>query len=216
MDKFEHSFEFRVSGSDSNSSQPETRNPKPETVILVGFMGCGKSSVARALAARLHGEAVDLDQRIEARVGTTIAQLFATRGEEEFRRIETEALEEILDGTRGHASTPTLVATGGGIVTREENRNLLKAAAARGVLVVYLRAAPDVLAERIRRQPGLRPLIDGERVLDLQETRARVEELLAMRAPWYEEVANYVVDSGASSADAIVTRIADHIAKTNL
>jgi shikimate kinase len=158
---------------------------------------------------------VDLDQRIEARVGTTIAQLFATCGEEEFRRIETEALEEILDGACGPASTPTVVATGGGIVTREENRKLLKDAGARGVLVVYLKAMPEVLAERIRRQPGLRPLIDGERVLDLQETRARVEALLAQRAPWYEEVANCVVDSGALSADAIAAQIADHIAKTN-
>jgi shikimate kinase len=191
-----------------------THHPSSPTVVLIGFMGCGKSSVARALTARLQGEVIDLDQCIETHVGMTIAQLFAAQGESAFRRIETQVLSETLRNAR-NANAPKIIATGGGIVTREENRALLKTAGANGVLVVYLKATPEILAERIRRQPGLRPLIDGERALDLQETQARVEELLALRAPWYEESANYVVDCSAQSLYGIAVQIADHLANKN-
>jgi shikimate kinase len=175
----------------------------PCTVVLVGFMGCGKSSLARALASRLHIPATDLDHLLEAREGTTIAQIFATCGEEAFRKLETEVLRDALSNLH----TPMIIATGGGIVTREANRALLKQASEEGVLVVYIKAAPEVLAQRIRRQPGLRPLIDGERILNIEETRARVEEILAVRSPLYEEVANIVVESGAASVGEIADEI---------
>jgi shikimate kinase len=181
-------------------------NHSPCTVVLVGFMGCGKSSLARALASRLHIPATDLDHLLEAREGTTIAQIFATRGEEAFRKLETEVLRDALQNMH----TPMIIATGGGIVTREANRALLRQAAKSGVLVVYVKAEPDVLAQRIRRQPGSRPLIDGERILNHEETRARVEEILAVRSPLYEEVANIVVESGTASISEIADEIIAH------
>lgn len=173
-----------------------------KTVVLVGFMGCGKSSVARVLAARMNCEAVDLDTLLVAREGASIAEFFAVRGEAEFRRLETEVLRDVLNSI-----IPRIVATGGGIVTREENRALLKEASARGVLVVYLEAEAKTLAYRIRRQPGLRPLIDGARVLNLQETQSRVEELLKTRAPLYESVANQTVNVGVLAPDEIARQI---------
>jgi shikimate kinase len=160
-------------------------------IVLVGFMACGKSSVARALAKHLKCEAVDIDTLIENAAGKSIPEIFAQDGEAEFRRLETEQLKAALEYPR-----PVVIATGGGIVTREENRAVLQDARKAGVLVVYLRASSEVLARRIRRQPGTRPLIDGGKILNLAQTRARVEELLAARAPLYESVANLIIESG--------------------
>jgi shikimate kinase len=153
-------------------------------------MASGKSSVARALAKRLKCEATDVDTLIENAAGKTIPEIFAQDGEDAFRSLETKQLKAALEYSR-----PVVIATGGGIITREENRAILKDAAAAGVLVVYLRASSEVLARRIRRQPGTRPLIDGGKILNLAQTRARVEELLAERAPLYESVANLVIES---------------------
>ena len=172
-------------------------------------MGCGKSSVARALAARLECTAIDLDDLIVAREGCSIAEIFTTRGEEQFRRIEAEVLRAALQDT----STPRVIATGGGVVMRKKNRQTLRDAAERGVLVVYLQTAPDVLAKRIRRQPGLRPLIDGERVLDLADTSRRVEELLEIRAPLYKEVASLVLTTDEMRLGEIARHIIDCMIK---
>jgi shikimate kinase len=154
-------------------------------------MASGKSSVARALAKRLKCEATDVDTLIENAAGKTIPAIFAEDGEDEFRRLETKQLKAALE----YSQPARVIATGGGIVTRAENRIVLQDAAAAGVLVVYLRASSEVLARRIRRQPGTRPLIDGGKILNLAQTRARVEELLAERAPLYESVANLVIES---------------------
>jgi shikimate kinase/very-short-patch-repair endonuclease len=160
-------------------------------IVLIGFMACGKSSVARALAKRLKCEATDVDTLIENAAGKTIPAIFAEDGEDEFRRLETKQLKAALE----YSQPARVIATGGGIVTRAENRIVLQDAAAAGVLVVYLRASSEVLARRIRRQPGTRPLIDGGKILNLAQTRARVEELLAERAPLYESVANLIIES---------------------
>jgi shikimate kinase len=163
-------------------------------------MGSGKSSVAQRLARRLARQMVDLDARIEDAARCTIAELFATQGEAAFRALETQVLREALQ-------RPGVIATGGGVPARAENRALLQEAARNGVLVVYLRATPDTLARRIRRQPGQRPLIDGERILNAEETRARVAQLLNERAPHYEACAGLTVDTDALRLNQIVARI---------
>lgn len=174
-------------------------------LLLIGFMGSGKSSVGRCLARHLKAPFVDLDARIEERASMPIAQLFATQGEEAFRRIETTVLGEALGQT-------AIIATGGGVVTREENRAMLKNASNSGAAsVVYLRAQPQSLATRIRRQPGVRPLIDGQSTLDHAQTVARVQELLAARAPLYEECADFLIDTDHRSLDEIVRIILDRV-----
>jgi len=163
-------------------------------------MGSGKSSVARQLA-RLSGLPIlDLDVAIEARIGTTIAHYFVTEGEESFRMLETEILAESLQSA-------AILATGGGIVKRDENRAVLGEAAAKGVSVVYLRANPRTLAARIRRQPGSRPLIDGDGILSLEETVERVKELLAERAHLYNECASHVIDTDERSTAQVAAEI---------
>lgn len=182
-------------------------------VVLVGFMGCGKSSVARSLARRLKGRSLDSDMLVERAAGVTIAQIFAEQGEEEFRRQETAAIQNALQYPS--ENEPQVLATGGGVVTREENRKLLKAARRKGVLVVYLKVAPTTLAERIRRQPGVRPLIDGDRVLSDEQTLARVEQLLHERSPLYKKVAGLVLETDQLRPYEIAAKIEEHLSETS-
>ncbi len=170
------------------------------TVVLVGLMGSGKSSVARALAFRWHCDAIDTDALIENATDLPIAEIFSRLGESEFRRIEREQLQVALEYSG-------IIATGGGIVTQPENRALLQAASARGVLVVYLRASSAELARRIRRQPGKRPLIDGDGLLDLAQTEARVRKILKQREPFYESVANLIIDTGVPDSSVVAEEI---------
>lgn len=164
-------------------------------------MGSGKSSVARVLAYHLQTRAIDLDTAIEANEGRSIAEIFRESGEAYFRESETRALQSTLN-------TACIVATGGGVVTREANRILLQSCREQ---VVYLRAQPETLARRIRLQPGTRPLIDGQSLLDEEQTIARVREILNERAPLYQSCAGITVDSDGRSLDdvgrEIVTRL---------
>ena len=156
------------------------------TIALVGPMAVGKSHIARELARLSHWPHCDLDKEIERRIETSIAAFFASHGEAEFRQIESEILREVLE--RGG-----IIATGGGIVTQEINRDSL-----RQVFTVYLRAQPETLARRIRLQPGTRPLIDGDGALDFSRTLLRVREILDARAAWYDEVASFIIDTDES------------------
>jgi shikimate kinase len=173
-------------------------------VVLIGFMGSGKSSVARSLARRFGVPFVDVDKRIENRAGTTIAQVFASQGEDAFRALESAALRDAL-------REGGVIATGGGIIKRPENCELLREASRSGALVVYLRARPDTLARRIRRQPGVRPLIDAGGVLNMDQTRLRVEELLAQRSAAYESCANVIIDTDELTLRQVVDAIREHL-----
>lgn len=177
-----------------------------QNVVLIGFMGCGKSSVARRLACLLDWPPLDLDAKIEECIGTTIQQFFASRGEDAFRALETEQLKLAL-----HQSG--IVATGGGVVTQSVNRTLLRQSQNAGdSCVVYLRATPETLATRIRRQPGVRPLIDGNRVLDWNQTRDHVCFLLNQRTKYYEECADLIVDSDELSSHQVAQIVAAFVA----
>ena len=187
---------------------PEDQQQLPAAIVLVGLMGSGKSSVARALAARLHCDVTDTDALIEATAGMPIPEIFSTLGEAEFRRIEHAQLQLALEYSG-------VIATGGGIVTQPENRALLQAATQRGVLVVYLRATASELARRIRLQPGKRPLIDGNGLLNLRETEQRVEELLRQRGPHYESVANLIIDTGEPSSFIVAAEIEQALTALN-
>ena len=178
-------------------------SPGAGAIVLIGFMGSGKSSVARLLARDLKREAIDLDKVVEQMTGRTVAQLFATQGEAAFRALETEALQAALQTSR-------IISTGGGVPTQAQNRTLLKQAPA-GTCVVYLKAQPHTLATRIRRQPGKRPLIDGGAVLNLAQTQARVAQLLAERAAHYEACADMIIDTDALRLPAVAQAIAKNL-----
>ncbi len=158
------------------------------SIILLGFMGSGKSAVARSLSRRVALPFVDLDARIEREIGSSIADFFASAGEAAFRQIETRLLETAI-------AEKAVISPGGGAAAQPQNREVLRQAARNGALVVYLQATAQTLAARIRLAPGKRPLIDGGGILDEAATRARVEELLAARENWYQECANLVVST---------------------
>jgi len=158
-------------------------------IVLIGFMGAGKSSIGRILARWLRMPFVDTDRAIEKKAGTSVAQIFAHAGEEVFRDMEHSALEELL------SAPPAVVATGGGIVTREDNWPLLKELGA----VVYLRGSADTLFERVRRHSH-RPL------LNKPNPRESFETLLQQRLPLYER-ADVIVDTDENRSEDVANRL---------
>jgi shikimate kinase len=145
-------------------------------IVLVGLPGVGKTSVGRRLAKELQRPFADADEQLELRAGRTIPQIFRDEGEDAFRRLETEVLEDLLGRPR-----PLVIAAGGGAVERKANQELLR----KHAVVVWLRASPAFLAERT--DPAHRPLLAA----DPAGALARLE---ARRTPQYADVADLVVD----------------------
>lgn len=160
------------------------------SVFLVGMMGAGKSTVGIRLARRLEREFIDVDRELESRLGVDIPTVFDLEGEEGFRRRESRLIDE-LTGRAG-----LVLATGGGVVLLPVNRQAL---ASRG-LVVYLRATPSDLWQRLRRDKH-RPLLQGE------NPRQRIFDLLEQRDPLYLAIADHVVGTGRQSVDLAVESI---------
>lgn len=164
-------------------------------VTLIGFRACGKSTVGRLLAARLAWPFVDADTVIEHHLGMPIAAYFKTHGEAAFRDAETSAIDSILAGDK-----PLVLATGGGAVLREANRDLI---AARGGVIVYLEAPVAVIQERLRHNLGGRPSLTGSNPVD------EVPALVAARAPLYQGLAHLTLATGPSPADVAERLIAE-------
>lgn len=160
---------------------------KPEgSLILVGMMGAGKTTVGRLLARRLKRSFYDSDEEIERRCGVRIPVIFDIEGEAGFRARETQVIAELC------ALDNAVLATGGGAVLAEENRRII---AARGI-VVYLHARPPHLWQRVRHDRN-RPL------LATVDPQKRLDELYAERDPLYREVADLVVDTGKQSVQTL-------------
>jgi shikimate kinase len=167
-----------------------------DMVFLCGFMATGKSKIGYLLAARLGWKMVDTDQLIERRAKRTIAQIFAAQGEAEFRRLERQAVVEATGRDK------VVVALGGGAVTQEENWQTMRAS---GGLVICLAAAVDTILARVERKDD-RPLLAG---LNTAEKRAKIERMLAERAPFYER-ADLTLKTGESvSPDATAQEAAE-------
>ena len=171
-------------------------------VTLVGYRGTGKSTVAAVLARRLGVPWVDADAVLEERIGSSIAALVAARGEAAFRDLEDEVLREMLSSSTG------VVATGGGVVLRPENRRLIRE---QGRPVAWLTAPADVIRKRLAADPATaarRPALAGRDPLD------EVADALAARAAFYQEVADAAfdtaVDPPAAVAERIVAWLAEH------
>lgn len=157
-------------------------------IVLVGFMGAGKSTVGRKLAAAIGVGFVDSDVAIEQRAGVPIPEIFSADGEKGFRGIESEVVSEILTRTE-----PCIVALGGGALGDAATRDLLSAHT-----VVYLDVDLDVALARISSTD--RPMLG----------RGRVEQLFAEREPVYREVAELHIPVGDRSAEEIATELAAH------
>ena len=166
-------------------------------IALVGLMGAGKSTVARALGERLGGAVADLDAMAEAERGCSVAELFEREGEPAFRRLEGRILGQALAAGAG------IISCGGGIVLDPEHRRLLVTRCR----VVWLEVSPAAAALRLASSGGSRPLlaagVAGETVAPL----LRLETLLAERRPLYEQVAQVRVSVDGRSAVEVADEV---------
>lgn len=153
--------------------------------------GSGKSTVGAQLARQLGIPCLDSDAAIEKRLGESIRSFFDREGEAAFRDVETEVIKDLLAG-----SAEIVLATGGGAVLREQNRQALR----EGATVVYLRSSPDELFRRLRHDTK-RPL------LQVRDPQRKLRELYAQRDPLYRETAHYVLETGRPSVHALVNMV---------
>lgn len=146
-------------------------------IVLIGFMGSGKTTVGQALSEKCGREFLDTDALIEANEGRKISEIFAKEGEAHFRKLEYAVLKSLLE------VKDKIISTGGGIVTYPDNRGLLKKAGK----VVYLRVKPETVVKRLEGDES-RPLLMGDDKL------SKVENLLSSRKAMYEEAADIIID----------------------
>jgi shikimate kinase len=165
------------------------QNPITKSIVLIGMMGAGKSSIGRRLATRLSLPFIDADAEIEAAAGCSIAEIFERHGEEEFRAGERRVVARLLGGP------PHVLATGGGAFMNEQTRDIIRD---RGISI-WLRADLDVLLQRVSRRND-RPMLQAE------DQRARLVELMEQRDPWYAH-ADLVVESTDGPLEQTADRV---------
>ncbi len=160
-----------------------------KNIVLVGFMGTGKTTIAGLLSKRLRMRYVSTDELIEEREKLPIAEIFAIKGEGYFRQAEQEVVKKasLMNGV--------VIDTGGGVVLKEENIKNLK----KGGIIICLTATPDVILERTKGYKH-RPL------LNTGQPKKKIEELLLARAPYYKN-ADYTIDTSELAIKEAVEEI---------
>ena len=162
-----------------------------KNIVLVGPMGCGKTTVGRQLANKLNQDFFDTDHEIINKTGVSIDHIFDIEGEEGFRQRESQILESLSDMNN------IVLATGGGVVLLEQNREVLK----RAGLVVYLLSSVDQLLRRTSKSKT-RPLLENS--LDRKKT---ITEIVNARDKYYKEVATIVIDTTGKKLNEVINII---------
>ncbi len=164
-------------------------------IALIGFMGTGKTAVAKVLAERLDKEFVELDSLIEQKVGKTIPEIFNQDGEVAFRELEIEVTKEVANKKN------VVIACGGGVALNKINIDRLR----KGCIIVYLTASPRVILKRTSSDENERPL------LKKPNKAGHIQELLRFRKPFYERAADIKIDTSKldinSTAKQIIKKV---------
>ncbi|MBQ6844255.1 MAG: shikimate kinase [Agathobacter sp.] len=161
-----------------------------KNIFLIGFMGCGKSTMARLLTEELHKELIEMDETIEKEEQRTINEIFATDGEQHFRDLESQLIVRIAD------KGGMIVSCGGGAILREENVSNMK----KNGTVVYLSATPETIYERVRYSTN-RPLLNGNMNVEY------ISELMSKRVDKYEKAADIILCVDGKTKSEIVEEI---------
>lgn len=184
--------EFAAPATASSSREAEIVSALgARSVVLVGMMGAGKSTIGRRLAARLRLPFVDADNEIEAAAGMPIPEIFELHGEPHFRDGEARVISRLLDGGSG------VIATGGGAVMRDETRERIR----RQAVSIWLKADAEVIMRRVKRRAD-RPL------LKTADPAATIERLIGEREPFYQQ-ADLTIASRDVPHDKIVDECVD-------
>jgi shikimate kinase len=173
-----------------------------KAIILVGFMGCGKSSIARKIGKKLSMEVVDIDMEIEKESGETITQIFESKGETHFRQLETAFLNK-------HDLQNKIVATGGGMPCFNDNIEKLKTLGT----VIYLKTSPKETLRRLTKSKHKRPLLS--KFSNERDLLKYIEETILVREYFYKQ-ANLIISADDESKEVIVERILKSLSQSNV
>ena len=190
-------FNIKLSDDAVNAAKAalvKAASKKPD-IVLIGYMGCGKTTVGKALAEKLDYDFIDTDALIEEKEGRSISDIFAVEGESAFRDMETELLKELAVSNPSGA----VISCGGGIVLRKENHELLKKLGR----VIYLKASAETTFERVKGETS-RPLLTSQ---DEAALRAKIEDMLKIRGGYYETAADETFITDGKSVDEITKEI---------
>lgn len=159
-------------------------------IVLIGFMGCGKTTIGNRLAYKLKYSFIDSDKRIEEEAGISISQIFDTYGEDYFRSLETDIIKKISKVDK------QVIATGGGIIKNEQNIIELK----KKGIILYLNATAEHIYNNLKNDNS-RPL------LQVEDKQAEIASILKQRAPLYEKYADIIIDVTDHSVNTTVEGI---------
>lgn len=169
----------------------EAIHPLGDNLVLIGFMGSGKSTIGHQIEEKFGYAYLDTDDYIEKREGCSISEIFATKGEDYFRKLETQVLQELIDSTHH-----TVIATGGGMPLRSENARLLRELGS----VIYLEVSEEEVWNRLRNNHD-RPL------LECGNPQEKIHRMMEQRHPLYQKAAHFMESVNGWKPDEIAARI---------
>lgn len=162
-----------------------------DNIILIGYMGCGKTTLGKKLSYKERIPLLDTDRMIEQKQGMSVSEIFAKKGEGAFRTMETECLKEI----EGY-SEKYIISAGGGLPIKEENRELLRKLGN----VIYLRAKPETIYGRLKNDTT-RPLLRGD------DPEEKIRTMIGERGPVYELASDHIVDVDEKGQETVMEEI---------
>ena len=165
-----------------------------QNIFLIGFMGAGKSSIAKELSKKLQMNIVEMDQRIVQEQGMSINEIFEKYGEDHFRDIESQLILDLGN------TEPVIVSCGGGVVIRQENSQYMKQSGK----VVFLTAKPETIFERVRYSKE-RPILNGNMNVEF------IADLMAKRLPLYEAAADVMIHTDGKTVAQIAEEIIEAV-----